>query len=183
MRGALGLQAQQLLGKLAHALGDLALDLLPRARVQARQARPLALDARVLLHAVELGQRHVEPVGAAELQLHAVLRAVPGHGHRLQAPLFEADAQLTGHDLNEVLGFQGRSTRQQVAQHRVLGGRAARLSDFAEALGNHRQRQRLCGRLPGGEHLGCRRAKVAVLAIDERNLGFIGVCCFGQRPP
>ncbi|OGS36136.1 MAG: hypothetical protein A2506_05370 [Elusimicrobia bacterium RIFOXYD12_FULL_66_9] len=84
---ALGLQPQELLGQVANALGDLALDLLPSARVEARQAGALALDAGVLLDVVELGQRHIQAVGAAELQLHAVLGAVAGDGDGLHAQI------------------------------------------------------------------------------------------------
>ena len=61
---ALGVELEQLRGHVAHGLLDPLLDLLPVAAAQAVDGGARALGARVLLHAVEGVDRHLELVAA-----------------------------------------------------------------------------------------------------------------------
>ena len=71
---ALGVELQELRGHVAHGLLDPLLDLVPAAAAQPVERGPRALGARVLLHAVEGVDGHLELVAALVDEDHELAR-------------------------------------------------------------------------------------------------------------
>ena len=138
---------------------------------------------RQLQRLANVAQQHVGP-------LHLAQRSAVGLGDRFfHQTFFQADAQIASHDLDDVLGFEGRGLREQLSRQGGFRGRASGGRDLAEFGGDVWQTQRctagLCPAWTGEgarPHVGCDAgwwengfrdvAKVAELAVGCGQFGF-----------
>lgn len=116
---------------------------------------------------------HVGPLDAGEVGIGEAGEGV------LDGALFEADAQVAGEQLDDVLGFEGRGAGQQGGDEGDFGLAAGRSGEDLEGVGNGGEGQ---GGGEGGLGRGGegREGGIAGVAEGDEALAEMGVLCAGD---
>ncbi len=132
------------MGRQSHGFADIA----------EQHVRPLDVFQRTVFHHTVFHRTGQLTSGRSGVSLRDRL---------LDKAFLQADSQISGHDFHDVLGFQRRRPREQIAHLRGLGCGSAGRCDLPEGLGDFENSQSLPRAL--GKNFSSYRAKISMLAV------------------